>query len=289
MALVGDGYTWSKTISTSYEKPGYYTISDDNRTVQKTSNGGSIYNVVATPARTVGTLVFAVKVMSTSTSDQYNTIGLKDTQVGHLRSSGLSMRLDNGQIYQKGSWTKLALRPVMKGDVVTVRMDMATDSVTFRIQGEAPVTHKWTGRRDAVRPSVAARATGWEFHLEDPDPCPAMATAAAAAAAAAWAAFEAAEPEKAAAEKVARGRAAAEAAIAATAAAVSVAMLAVSVDECVLGSLATHMAASAIDFNRIPNMPQASAIDLIAYRIFHRPVRSILIAYRICHRPVRLI
>ena len=208
--LVGDGYKWSKAISTSYEKPQYYTISDADFAVKKSSAGSSIYNIVASPARTVGTVAFAIKVLSSAGSYEYNVIGLKDTKPGHLRSTGLSMRLDNGQIYQKGSRTKLTLRPVIKGDVVTVSMDMSTDMVTFAINSEMPVTHTWTGRQGEVRPSVAARATGWEFAFGDLSKFYA-AQAAKVAAIAAWAAFEAADPEKAAVEKTAREKAAADA------------------------------------------------------------------------------
>mgnify|MGYP007000255178 CR=1 len=85
----------------SYTRPKLYTVSESGTLAEKTSQNGTIYNLQAGPKQDATRIVrFAIRVDAVSRHDEYNTIGLKDDRHGHLRvQGGISVRLDNGQIY----------------------------------------------------------------------------------------------------------------------------------------------------------------------------------------------
>jgi hypothetical protein len=78
------------------------------------------------------------------------------------------MRLDNGNIYLNGKATSYFLRKVNTNDVVKVSFDSLTKAVYFEINDKSTrkvVDWNVVGFSYPVRPAVATRAIGNQFHL----------------------------------------------------------------------------------------------------------------------------
>merc|ERR1719253_1752711 len=99
MASSTGAFKWDSGCKNSNTQPNLYTIGGGGTTARKSSKGTTIYNIEGGPSRSSGIFNFAVKIAATAKADPYNTVGLKDTVDGHLRSSGCSVRLDTGEIY----------------------------------------------------------------------------------------------------------------------------------------------------------------------------------------------
>eukprot|EP00938_MAST-03A_sp_MAST-3A-sp1_P006830 g6830.t1 len=167
-------FRFDPSIKGDCTRPNLYELKLDGRVVRKSQQPGTIYNIQSSPATNSNNVRFAILVEAKESSDEYNTIGFKDENNGHLRVKGVSMRLDNGALYVDNVPVKnQKCRPVKKGDVIVVTL-REKNKVTFQIHGtESKDSSRiakcvWSSRSGHVRPTVAVRACGWQFRFVSP-------------------------------------------------------------------------------------------------------------------------
>ena len=120
---LGSDFKWDAMVVTqakdSSTRPHMYTVSNEGRTLRKSSSGSSLYNHQCAPTQTGGTFSVSFRIDATAGGDDYNMIGLKSDRTGYMKQAGCGVRPKDGAVWCDNT-KQGTLAPLTQGDVVKV-------------------------------------------------------------------------------------------------------------------------------------------------------------------------